>query len=168
MCHPNIRLRLIPAIFVLWLAAPHVQAREPKPSSPDTNMSTVIAQQNFVFHANWIIDYQGNRRQLTPPYNVFVTSDSIECDLPFQGRLYSTPAPEELRLMSIRFTSKKYRYMVKTGKRSGWDITITPADTRNVQTLYFNVANKGWTTLSIRSADRDQVSYEGQIERIPD
>lgn len=168
MRHPNKVLRLLPAIVVLWLAASNVQAQETKPSTRDSNMSSVIGQQKFVFLANWIIDYQGNRRQLTPPYALTVTSDSIECHLPFQGRLYSAPAPEELQLMSIIFTSKKYGYMVQTGRRSGWDITITPADTRNVRALYFNIANKGWATLSIRSADRDRVSYEGRIEPILD
>jgi hypothetical protein len=153
----TIWFRFIAVAVVLVLATVPMQGQE-------TSTSTVIKQQKFVFLANWIIDYQGNRRQLTPPYTLTVTSDSVVCDLPYQGRLYSTPTPADLRLMSIQFTSKKYRYTVKSGKKSGWDITIAPGDARNVQTLYLNVARKGTASLSIRLADRDQVSYDGQIE----
>ena len=161
------KLRVLPAILALLLSTISLHAQKPNAAAESDEIGTVIEQQKFVFLASWIIDYQGNRRQLTPPYSLTVTSDSIECHLPYQGRIYSAPPLEDLWLMGIRFTSKKYR-MVHSEKRSGWDINITPEDTRNVQELHFAVASKGWTTLFIRSADRDRVSYEGRIEPLTD
>jgi len=163
MCRINASLRLIPAIVIMVLFACKAQAQKTAQHFPDS----AIAQQNFVFRANWVIDYLGNRRQLTPPYELLVTSDSIDCHLPYQGRMYSLPAPVDLRLMSIRFTSKKFGYMVQPGRRSGWNITIKPADTREVQELFFNVASRGTASLAIRSTNRDRVSYEGNIEPLP-
>ncbi len=167
MCQSITTLRIAPAIIAMLLATMPLQAQKAKQSAEADRISSVIEQQKFTFLANWITDYQGNRRQLTPPYTLTVTSDSIECHLPYQGRLYSTPRPEDVLLMSILFTSKKY-HLENTQKRTGWDIKITPEDTRNVQALYLSVASKGAASLSIRSADRDQVSYEGHIEPLHD
>jgi hypothetical protein len=78
--------------------------------------------------------------------------------------MYRVPTPEELRFMSIRFTSRKFSYTAKRGKRSGWELTIVPADVKDIQELFFSISRKGWAMLTIRSAGRDQISYEGPLE----
>ena len=147
--------------MVLFAVSSHAQRKSPY------SLDAALAEPSFLFRAAWVIDYIGNRRSLTPPYEVLISSDSIDCHLPYQGRLYSLPAPVDLRLMSIIFTSRKFSYEVQRGKRSAWNLRIRPADTREVQELFFNVSNDGQATLSIRAANRDRVSYEGSIEPLP-
>ena len=151
------------AILVMALCVNADFAKAHTGITPDS----AVIHHRFVFFARWAIAYTGDRKQLTPPYELLVTSDSIDCYLPFMGRMYTVPRPEELQFMSIRFTSKKFSYM-ETRKRSGWDVTIRPADVRQVQELYFSILGNGSTTLTIRSAGRDPMTYEGTIEPVID
>jgi len=130
-------------------------------------LANAIDNHSFVFYAQWVTAYNGARRQLTPPYELLVTSDSVRCFLPFLGRMYTVPTPEELRFMSIDFISKKFSYEQQKKSKPGWDFTIRPSDVRNVRDLHFRISEGGWTTLTIRSPGRDRVSYEGVTESIP-
>ena len=132
-----------------------------------TSPDSLLSHKTFIFKAQWAIAYTGIRRQLTPPYELFFTSDSVDCYLPFLGRTFTVPTPEELRFMSIHFISKNFSYVMHVRKRFGWDITITPADVRDVRELYFSISHDGSATLTIRSAGRDPISYEGTIVPIP-
>ncbi len=131
------------------------------------SLADAIGHHRFVFYAQWVTDYTGHRRQLTPPYELLVTSDSIRCFLPFAGRMYAVPSAEEQRFMSIDFSSKNFGYEAKQNGKRGWDIRIRPRDVKNAPDLHFSISRQGWTSLTIRSSGRDRVSYEGQTEAPP-
>jgi hypothetical protein len=153
-------LRPVFRTVALLLLTINAQAQAPRDSA--------LAHHRFVFLAYWATAYNGERSALTPPYELSVTSDSIGCYLPYAGRMYTTPGPQEQRFMSIAFTSRRFDYTERLIARSGRDITIRPKDVRDVQVLNFSAPRKGWATLTIRSAGRDRMVYEGTIEPIRD
>lgn len=129
----------------------------------DADLKKAIEQKTFRFSAQWAIAYTGERKLLQPAYEVIVSPDSVSCYLPFFGRTYTTPTPEELRFMAVDFRSTKFSYSATSTRHEGNSIIITPSDTRNAQQLLFSITRNGWASLNIRFAGRDPMSYEGII-----
>jgi hypothetical protein len=132
----------------------------------DTACIRVLQQKRFVFHAEWATGLRGARRQLIPRYDLVVSPDSVAAYLPYYGRMYTVPTPEELRFMAISFTSLSFDYKLRQSRRR-LSLIINPKDQRNVLELDFNFTPSCACTLTIRSAGRDPMFYEGTIESLP-
>lgn len=132
----------------------------------DTACIRALQQKRFVFHAEWAKGLRGARRQLIPRYDLLVSPDSVTVYLPYYGRMYTVPTPEELCFMAISFTSHSFDYKLRQS-RSRLSLVINPKDQRNVQEMDFSIARSSACTLTIRSAGRDPMFYEGTIESLP-
>ena len=136
-------------------------------ASGDTACLNAVRQKRFVFHAEWATSYSGDRYQLSPPYTLLLTEDSVSAYLPYFGRMYTIPTPEELRFMSIQISSKAFSYKLETGKRGRQNITVDLKDQRDVRSLSFTNTKSCSCTLWVRSTARDLMIYEGTIEELP-
>lgn len=133
-------------------------------SASDTPCKAAVQQRQFVFHAQWANSYNGYRRQLVPPYELKLTAGSIIAYLPYYGRLYSVPTPDEQRFMAIDINSRSYTFRQAKSKRNKQTFTIDLQGHRDIRSLTFSISSSCWGTLTIQSAARDVMMYEGRIE----
>jgi hypothetical protein len=121
-----------------------------------------VTNKDFVFIAKWLTPMTGRMRQLTDPYDVRISNDSLIAYLPFFGRSYI--APDDLSNVSIHFTSTKFTYTVSNRKKGGWEILIKFDDQKDIESFLFTVFDDGTTYLSVTSFNSDPISYNGYIE----
>lgn len=94
-------------------------------------------------------------------YQLKVTKDSLQADLPYYGRAYTASMnPND---SGIKFKSKKFAYDTAKKKKSGWTINIKPQDTREVQSMVLSVSENGYASLSVNSNNRQTITFNGYI-----
>jgi hypothetical protein len=121
-----------------------------------------ITNKDFVFVAKWLTPMSGRMRQLTDPYDVRISNDTLVAYLPFFGRSYV--APDDPSNISINFTSTKFTYTVSNRKKGGWDILIKFDDQKDFNSFAFTVFDDGTAYLNITSMNSDPISYNGYVE----
>lgn len=95
-------------------------------------------------------------------YDVKVTPDSVTCYLPYYGRAYNAPMhPDE---NGYKFTSTKFDYQSKNSKKRGWYISINSKDIKDNPQLTLSVSESGYATLSVVSANKQSISYQGYLK----
>jgi hypothetical protein len=127
-----------------------------------TNLKTILSGKNFVFKAQSAWPLQGTVVQLTAGYDMRVLQDSINTYLPYYGRAFTAAYTGE---GGINFTSKKFDYKLKEKQKGGWELTIKPADTRDIIEMNYSVSINGYATLQVISNNRQAISYYGVIEK---
>ena len=148
------------ASFLLILAAGSftLNAQEKDPVA----LKNMLESKTFVFKARTAYPQTGTSRILTPEYDVKFNTDKIVSFLPYFGRAYSAnPYSGE---GGIKFTSTDFSYVAKQSKK-GWRVTIIPKDANAVQQLYLDVSSSGYATLQVTSADRQNISFHGVVEK---
>ncbi|HEX8278408.1 MAG TPA: DUF4251 domain-containing protein [Segetibacter sp.] len=121
-----------------------------------------INSKNYVFVAQTALPIGGRAINLTSPYEVRVSGDTVASDLPYFGRAFVAPMnPSE---GGIHFTSTNFNYKVKGRKKGGWDIAILPKDSKDVRQMLLTVSESGYGTLQVVSNNRQQISYNGYVK----
>lgn len=117
----------------------------------------------FTFKANYAYPTSFRSINLTPGYEVKVSSDTIESYLPYFGRAYT--APIDPMDTGIKFKTTKFDYEVIQGKKKGnWIIDIRVKDTGNDTALFFDIWENGTARLSVTDSKRQSISFTGEIE----
>jgi len=116
-----------------------------------------IESKEFVFKAQTVLPMSGGSRQLTTDYDVRLLGDSIISYLPYFGRSYTATYGSDAG--GIDFTSTKFDYKAKARKKGGWDVTIKPADVKEVQELNFTISDNGSANLRVTSTNRQPISF---------
>lgn len=140
-----------------------IMAQSSKKEQETEVLKTVVTAKRFVFHAQSAIPTGGmSIQQLSRGYDLFLTPDSIICQLPYYGRLYQAPlnAQDE----GIKFTSTSFDYTSKDRKKGGWEIKMKTKDVRNSPQLFLTIYTNSSASLRITCSDRQSISYEGIIE----
>ncbi len=97
-------------------------------------------------------------------YVIEVTKEKVDVVLPYFGRIFN-PTFGNIDKNSYRFTSKKFTLTKTQNKKGNWNITISPKDVDNVSEIYINVYKSGKALVSIKSSDRQPISYDGYISK---
>lgn len=147
----------------LFLAAGCSQTRKIVKLEP-AEVSDLVTGQSFIFVAERMNPMRGPNRTLTAYYDVKVKKDTLDSFLPYFGRAYGGIIDPSRG--GLRFTSKDYRYSVTEGRRNSWDVSITPTDVMEVQSMNFNIFDNGTATLSVTSTNRDPISFYGYLQPI--
>jgi hypothetical protein len=121
-----------------------------------------IEGKDFVFKAQTATPAKGGIRQLTSDYDLKIKGDSLISYLPYYGRAY---AGADLNEGGIQFTSTKFDYKMKAKSKGGWDITIKPKDTRDVNQMTLSISENGYSYLTVISNNRQTISFNGYIEK---
>jgi hypothetical protein len=100
---------------------------------------------------------------LSPVFDVRVSPDTVQVNLPFFGRAFRAPMnPSE---SPYRFTSTNFDYNVTSGRRAGnWLVQITFKDVHRQVIFNFDIWENGSASLNIRDIDRQSISFQGNIE----
>lgn len=127
-----------------------------------SHLKTALSGKMFVFKAQSAWPLQGTVVQLTAGYDMRVLQDSINTYLPYFGRAFNASYTGE---GGIHFTSKKFDYRLKEKQKGGWELTIKPADAKDIVELNYSVSTNGYATLQVISNNRQAISYYGVIEK---
>jgi hypothetical protein len=100
---------------------------------------------------------------LTSEYDVRIRPDSVIAYLPYFGRTTFAPSINSSDA-GVKFTSTKYGYDTKTGKRGNTVVTVTPKDAQYNTKMIFDINNNGTATLQMIITNRSSISYDGYIE----
>jgi hypothetical protein len=138
-------------------------SRKDKHAAKEAAIKNSIDARHYTFVADYVLPQRGGARQLTSEYDLRVTKDSVIAFLPYFGRAYFD-VPYNPTDGGIKFTSTKFDYKVNEKKKGGWDITIKPADVKNVISLILNISTDGYASLSVNSANRDFITFNGYLK----
>lgn len=152
----NILLKSLFGLIVLAFSSVSAQAQQLN----KTEVKQAIDSKNFVFKAQTVLPMTGMSRYLTTEYDVKLLGDSVVAYLPYFGRAYSVTYGEG---GGIDFTSSKFDYKVEQRRKGGWNVTVTPEDTRDVRQLSLAISENGYATLQVISNNKQPISYNGYI-----
>ncbi|MEO7522977.1 MAG: DUF4251 domain-containing protein [Ferruginibacter sp.] len=125
-------------------------------------ISEMVVAKDFVFVAESLTPMGGQLRVLTSPYEVKVFPDSVLSYLPYFGKSQQVPVANDDNGMI--FTSTKFDYDSKTGKKKTWNVTIKFKDQKNTSTFNFTIYDNAEASLNITSMRRDPISFRGHIK----
>jgi hypothetical protein len=123
---------------------------------------SLIESRKYIFNAQSATSQRGKTVQLTSEYFLKLNKDSLNVDLPYYGRAYSTAYPGNNDI-AMRFESHDFSYETDSAKKGGWEITIKPKKEPKASAIYLSVSDGGYCTVRIISNNRDQISYYGTI-----
>jgi hypothetical protein len=148
------------AATVLLAAVPSSRTSAGSAQKSDSLKAAVEAPR-FTFVANIASPRRGTVRQLTSPYDLRVTKDTVVAYLPYFGRAYSAPLSREEA--GIMFTSTNFSYTQKADRRGRWLVTIKTKDNKPRFELYISITKNGYATLDVVASDREGISFSGEI-----
>lgn len=157
--------KLLP-IFASLIMAMHMSGRSQatagqQKQEQNTTLKSLITSRQYLFTALSATTKKGKTVQLSGGYGLTLNGDSLEVELPYYGRAYSTDYPPSSD-NGIHIKSADFSYVADTLKKGGWDITIKPKNT-TVNSIYLSVSTSGYCTTRIISSNKDPISYYGTI-----
>jgi hypothetical protein len=133
-----------------------------KKQDKTAQIQNLVNSKNFVFVAQTALPLSGRSINLTTPYNLKVSGDTVVSDLPYFGRTFV--APMNPSGGGIHFKSANANYTVKERKKGGWDVTILPKDAEDVRQMFLSITEEGYATLQVISNNRQSIGYNGYID----
>jgi len=124
-------------------------------------VAKLIESKEFTFKATSMLPSGASVKQLNSDYDVKLLGDSVITYLPYYGRSYTPVISGE---EGINFTSGKFEYKAKARKKSGWQISVKPHDTKEVRELIFDISDSGYARLQVISNNKQSISYNGYIQ----
>jgi hypothetical protein len=121
----------------------------------------LVDSQHYIFYAESATPMSGRQRFLTPGNTVKISKDTVVCDLPYFGRVYTSSV--NTTDGGIKFTSSSFNYTAEARKKGGWDVTIKTKDVTDTQTLTITIYENGKAYLQARSNNRQSISYNGYV-----
>ncbi len=105
-----------------------------------------------------ILDLSGSN------YSIDVRKDQLEVFLPYFGRVFN-PTYGNTSQSGYRFTTKDFTVSQPAGRKGKSIVKIKVNDQRTVDEIIIEVFKNGKAFTSIRSNDRQPISYDGYITR---
>ncbi|MGO4708513.1 DUF4251 domain-containing protein [Chryseobacterium sp. 2TAF14] len=96
-------------------------------------------------------------------YTIELKEGKMEVILPYFGRIFNPSYRTSDN--SYRFTSKDYTVTKNQSKKGNWVYKIKPNDVKNVSDINIEIFKNGTALTSIRSNDRQPISYNGYISK---
>lgn len=164
------------SIFILTLSFQNCSSQ----NTTDTKtVVTLVNSEEFTFHAqranpmNYDVINALNSIPNNPStrilqldgdgYIIELKKGKMEVVLPYFGRAFNTTYGSTDN--SYRFTSKDYTVTKSQSKKGNWVFKIKPNDAKNVSDINIEVYKNGKAFTSIRSNDRQPITYDGYISK---
>lgn len=129
-----------------------------------TVLKKMVNEKNFDFVAERMNPAQGMPRNLTSFYDLKVSNDSLNVQLPYIGQSSFPPIDPSQSPMNFISTTFEYSFTESNNKLN---VTIKPKDNSKVQQFLFEIFSNGNATLSVNSSDKQSISYQGYIAANP-
>jgi hypothetical protein len=100
---------------------------------------------------------------LNGDYTITINKNNLEVVLPYFVRRFT--ASYNTADNGYRFTSKDFTVNKSQNKKGNWTIKIKPNDVRNVDEIIIEVFKNGKAFVSMRSNDRQPISYDGYVSK---
>ncbi|WP_027375902.1 DUF4251 domain-containing protein [Kaistella palustris] len=101
---------------------------------------------------------------LDPGYNLEIRKNVIKAELPYFGRMYMPTMNQEKN--SYRFTSNDFTINKTDGKKGSVIYNIAAKDQQNDTQMILEVYSNGKAYLTVRSNDRQSISYDGYVTSV--
>lgn len=98
-------------------------------------------------------------------YSIDLKPGNLEVTLPYFGRVFNPSYGGNPSDNSYRFTSKDFTVTESQNKKGKWIVRIKLNDTRKADEIIIEVSKSGKAFASIRSNDRQPISYDGYITK---
>lgn len=95
-------------------------------------------------------------------YTIELKNNELDVMLPYFGRSFNADYSGD---NSYRFTSKDFIVNKSLDKKGNWIVKIKPNDVRNVNEIIIEISKNGKALTSMRSNDRQPISYDGYISK---
>ena len=129
----------------------------------DPAMKSLIESGNFIFKLQSVSPMKGGFIPQNPGYSVTMSKDTVDCFLPYFGRIYNPSYASSDS--GLKFVSTRFEKETEARKKGGWNINLKFRDTKNVSKMMFTTFENGKTTISVICKDRETISYSGYIEK---
>lgn len=96
-------------------------------------------------------------------YGIDIKKGMMDVALPYFGRSFN--ASYGSTDTSYRFTSKDFTVTKSQSKKGKWIYKIKTNDVRNVSDIIIEISKNGKALTSVRSNDRQPISYDGYISK---
>lgn len=101
----------------------------------------------------------------TDNYDLRITPDSVISYLPFYGRAFNGTAYGGNNDESgYKFTSTKFTYETKKGRKKGWDVTIQTNDVKDNVRMNLSISEGGYATLNVVSMNKQSITFNGYLK----
>lgn len=101
----------------------------------------------------------------TDNYDLRITPDSLISYLPFYGRAFNaTPYGGNNDESGYKFTSTKFTYETKNGRKKGWDVTIQTKDVKDNVRMNLSISEGGYATLNVVSMNKQSITFNGYLK----
>src|SRR5450432_497664 len=156
-------------LLLLVMVCFNSRAQSPDQKKKDNyaELKNRIESKKYLFQAQSATTQKGRTIQLTSVYTLKLNNDSLQVDLPYYGRAYTSQYPPTD--LSLRFNSNQFGYVADTTKKGGWDITISePKNSSGVSKINLFISSSGYCNIRVTSNDRDMISFYGTIAALSD
>lgn len=155
--------KLLVAMLLLmgFLFSRQLATAQKSDSAKVASVKKLVDNKDYVFYVESATPMSGRQRFLTPGNTVYIAKDSVVCDLPYFGRVYTSSV--NTTDGGIKFISTNFDYTPEVRKKGGWDIAIKTKDVPETQNLNFTIYDNGKAYLQVRSNNRQSISYNGYV-----
>ncbi len=152
---------LVPAIIVVFFACT-TQQPQAEMKQEDIDRVEALDEREYVFVAKQVSPQRGGMWPLTTYYDMVVSADSVNAQLPYFGRAFT--APLDPWDGGISFISTDFAYQEKRNNKGRWTIEIEPRDEQDIRRLILTVFTNGDATLRVSSLNREMITFNGHVE----
>ena len=153
-------MKNIKAIFLLFAIIFTGITVNAQKSNPE-EIRKIVESKKYIFKAQIAYPLTGQSRQLTSDYDLKITPNAVTSYLPYFGEAYI--APIDPTQGGLKFTSTNFEYKAVQNNK-GWEISIRPKDTQDVQEFNLTIFDNGNASLNVSNARRQSISYSGYIQ----
>jgi hypothetical protein len=153
---------ILPLVAIASLHTDAQANTDQKKEDKYSQLQSLINSKKYRFHALSATSMRGRTIQLTSEYSIELNNDTLNVNLPYFGRSYSSDylATD----LSISFSSTQFDYNTDSSKKSGWEITIKPKNEPKANRIDMFVTTSGYCTVQVSSNSRQPISFYGTFE----
>lgn len=157
------KTQLIYATFILSFFTTSCSTTK---TAPETiaEITQKVESKDFTIQVNYANPFRMRTVNLTSEYDLHIKNDSAFAFLPYYGVAYV--APYNSNEGGIKFAEPMTNCSITPNKKSnGWDIRFKVKTRESVYDLNMNIFNNGSTSLTVRSPERDMITFQGEVKR---
>jgi len=152
-------------VVLLTACATSGLTKEERRAQTRQHVEDCLAARNFKIDIRDMQTLRYGSRNLTSVWNVEVRNDSLISYLPYFGNAYSVTPYSGSSAKGLNFSERILSYQQERNPRKErTSITIQVENEEDKYTYLIEVYDNGSSTVSVRSYNRDYISFTGELE----